>query len=60
MLPDGILVVLQSNNFKEGDGHINCVESIEEFKEQAPMSVSYFEGTLNLSNYNRFMLIGLK
>lgn len=60
MLPVGTLVILQSNDFKDGDGHINCVDSLEEFKKQAPMLETYYEGVLELEKYNRFMLIGLK
>lgn len=59
-IPTGKLVILQSNDFEEGDEHINCVKNIEEFKIQAPMSDILYEGTLSLEKYNRFMLIGLK
>ena len=60
MLPDGVLVALQSNDFKDGDGHINCVNSLEDFKKQAPMADVLYEGTLELDKYNRYMLIGIK
>jgi len=56
-LPHGNLVVLQSNNYKELDEHVNCVDSIEEFKRKSRIDVTW-EGELELPKYKRFMLIG--
>lgn len=58
-VPQGRLVVLQSNNYFEHDEHVNCVASLEEFKEQCPMDI-VFSGGLELPLYKRFMLIGHK
>jgi len=58
-VPQGRLVVLQSNNYFEHDEHINCVDSLEEFKKQCPMDI-VFSGELELPLYKRFMLIGYK
>ncbi len=59
-IPDGKLVVLQSNNFFEVEEHVNCVNSIEEFAVKAPMQNILYSGELFLPDYTRFMLIGYK
>ncbi len=59
-LPAGMLQVLQSNDYFECDEHVNCVESLEAFRRQAPMREILFAGTLRLDRYTRFMLIGRK
>ena len=60
LIPDGKLVVLQSNNFFEVEEHVNCVNSIEEFAVKAPMQNILYSGELFLPDYTRFMLIGYK
>lgn len=57
-IPSGTLLTLQSNNYFGIDGHVNCVDDIEQFKQQVPLSETLFEGELELKNYTRFMLIG--
>ena len=59
-IPDGKLVVLQSNNFYEVEEHVNCVGSVEEFAANAPMQNILYSGELDLPKYRRFMLIGYK
>ena len=59
-VPSGKIVVLQSNDFLEGIGHINCMTDLDEFKLTYPMSSIYYKGSMTLSKYNRFMLIGIK
>ena len=59
-IPDGKLVILQSNNYYEVDEHVNCVSSIEEFSTSAPMTTVLYNGELELPKYKRFMLIGYK
>lgn len=60
LIPDNMLVVLQSNNYHEGKDHTNCVDSLEVFKKQAPLTEILYEGKLDLDFYKRFMLIGKK
>ena len=60
LIPDGKLVVLQSNNYYEIEEHVNCVRSIEEFAVKAPMDNILYSGELELPKYKRFMLIGYK
>lgn len=59
-IPDGRLVVLQSNNFFEVEEHVNCVKDIKEFGRMAPMTGTLYAGELELPKYTRFMLIGYK
>ena len=59
-IPQGKLVVLQSNNFFEVPGHINCVNDLDDFASQAPLSEILYEGTLELPKYDRFMRVGYK
>ena len=59
-IPQGTLMILQSNNYFEIEEHVNCVEDIYEFKDMAPMSELYYMGMRDMSKYTRFMLIGKK
>jgi len=52
------IVAVQSNNMFEGDGHVNCVHSIDHMKKKFPMKEILFEGELQLKGYKRVMLIG--
>lgn len=60
MIPDNKLVILQNNDSKIDDDHVNNISSLDEMKAQAPMKMVLFEGTLALPKYNRYMLIGRK
>jgi len=59
-IPNGKLVILQSNNFFEIDEHVNCVNDLDDFASQSPLSEILYEGELKLSKYTRFMRIGFK
>lgn len=59
-IPDGKLVILQSNNYFEIKDHVNCSSSIEEFEEQTLMTSPLYTGELELEKYTRFMRIGYK
>ena len=59
-IPDGKLVVLQSNNYYEVEKHVNCVKDINEFGNMARMTGPLYAGELELPKYKRFMLIGYK
>ena len=60
LLPVGMPVVLQSNDYFSDPEHINCVRSLEEFEIQANLSKVAFHGTLGMTKYSRFMLIGYR
>jgi len=53
-------VALQSNNFFDHPSHINCSETLDDFKEYiSPMLKEvYYAGELYLDDYTRFMIIG--
>ena len=36
----------------------NCVDSLDKFKQQAPLSNFIYEGELELEKYTRYMIIG--
>ena len=59
-LPDGTLVVLQTNDYFENEQHSNCCKHLEEAKNKYSMQSVMYEGELDTSLYNRFMLIGIK
>ena len=52
------IVVLQSNNFFSGNGHISCCNSIEEFIEKAGLNTVWYSGELVMPMYTRYMIIG--
>ena len=57
------MVVLQSNNYKNVDQHINCVDSLDDFKERYSKyfnQLKGFELYIKKEDYTRFMLIGIK
>jgi hypothetical protein len=58
LIPSDKLVVLQSNNFFAGNGHINCVNTLDEFIGQVNLSSIMFCGQLVTPMYTRFMIIG--
>lgn len=58
-IPLNRTIVLQSNNYLEGNDHINCVGSEEEFVEQTGLSNIIYSGKLEMPMYTRFMVIGI-
>lgn len=59
-IPDGKLMVLQSNNYFSIEEHVNCVQGPMQFEEQSPMTEVLYQGALELPKYTRFMRIGRK
>ena len=54
-------IVLQTNNFYELDSHINCQDNVMQFANWVEPLLSekiYFAGTLNLGDFERYMVIG--
>lgn len=60
LIPEGKLVVLQSNDFFDHHEHKNCVFGVEELLESAPMTTVHFSGSMPTHKYTRFMVIGTK
>lgn len=59
-IPDGVLVIIQGNNFYEIEDHVNTSDSLNEFDLKAPMRHTMYLGELELPKYTRFMKIGIK
>ena len=59
-IPDGQLLVLQSNDYFACDEHVNCVPDLAAFRAQAPLSALLFAGERKMRRYTRFMQIGRK
>jgi len=57
-IPEGKMVILQSNNYKDGVGHINTADNEEQFVEQTGLKKIIYKGSLKLPMYTRFMIIG--
>lgn len=53
-------VLLQSNNFFDGNGHVNCSNSLEEFIEKSKLSNILYSGELIMPMYTRYMIIGTR
>lgn len=59
-LPNDKLLILQSNNFYNANGHVNCHDSLEHFRESVQLDEELFSGSLKLYGYDRYMIIGRK
>jgi len=59
-VPKGKIVILQSNDFLDGDGHINCMPNLEHFKSTYPLTTIWYDGSMTFEKYKRFMLFGVK
>lgn len=59
-LPKGCLVALQANSTTHFEGHIHEWSSLSDFSKTIDLSLTLFEGQLELPQYKRYMLIGAK
>ena len=59
VIPQGRIVVLQSNNYQEGNGHVSCVDSEDKLAEQAGLKDIWYKGKLEMPMYTRYMVIGI-
>jgi len=59
-IPSGKILILQTNNYFDIDGHVNCSESLKDFAAQTPMTTELYSGELHLTKYTRYMRIGIK
>lgn len=57
-VPPNTVVVLQSNNHTGIDGHINCVQSIDEFIKKVNLADILHSDSYNIGMYTRYMIIG--
>ena len=58
-IPDDVYIVLQSNNFKDHEEHVNCMSELDEFKRKSKLKVD-LEEELELPKYKRFLICGRK
>ena len=54
------LIIMQTNNSEEFEGHINTCEDVKEMQEKYPLSRTQYVGELITPAYTRFMQIGYK
>ena len=54
------LIVMQTNNSTEFDGHVNVCSSIEHMQELYPLSYTAYVGEMQTPAYTRYMQIGFK
>lgn len=54
------LIIMQTNNSADYEGHINICNSIEEMQQKYPLQQCLFKGSLKTPAYTRFMQIGYK
>ena len=54
------LIIMQTNNSDEFDGHINPCYTQSEMQEKYPLSKTLYVGALETPAYTRFMQIGYK
>lgn len=59
-IPQGKIVILQTNNFVEVNEHVNCSLSLSGFAKITIMTNVLYAGELKLDKYTRFMRIGIK
>ena len=59
-VPGDTWIVVQSNNFSSHREHINCSDSLKDFKWKSKISKEFYSGTLELPKYDRYMIIGRK
>jgi hypothetical protein len=59
-IPRGKIVMVQNNNFDEGDGHVSCVRNTDELRHKLGIEKYIYEGTRQFAAYSRFMVIGRK
>lgn len=58
-VPKKSLVVIQSNDYRDLQEHVNCVDTLQELEQKSNLKIM-FSDKLALQKYNRFMVIGYK
>ena len=57
---DDQLIILQTNDSPDFDGHINICNSLDDMKDKYPMRSVKYAGSLETPVYTRFMQVGYK
>jgi hypothetical protein len=58
-VPKKSLVIIQSNDYRDLEEHVNCVDTLQELEQKSNLKIM-FSDKLTLQKYNRFMVIGYK
>lgn len=58
MIPAGKILIVQNNDFLDGEGHVSNVESSHQLRNILNLNKVFYEGTREFPQYSRFMLIG--
>jgi hypothetical protein len=59
-IPQGKMVIIQSNDFWGGEHHVNCCFDIDDFNRKYPLLDQMYIGERAMQKYIRFMKIGIK
>ena len=59
-IPEGTILILQSNDFFDIEEHVNCSVDLDDFDKMIPMQDTLYLDELPLPLYSRFMKIGRK
>jgi trans-aconitate methyltransferase len=59
-ITNGSLVIFQSNNYKDIKEHVNCKDSLDEFKNSFVLNKTLYSGELKLDKFTRYMIVGIK
>lgn len=57
-VPEGSLIVAQSNNYRALPEHVNCVDNAEELAVKLGLKQVSYAGEMSYQKYTRFMVIG--
>lgn len=57
-IPAGRLMIVQNNDYLEGEGHVSTVDGSTQLRDLLSLSEVMYEGTRKFNQYNRFMIIG--
>lgn len=59
LIPENKLVIVQNNNFLDGNGHISCVNNSDELRRILNLRRVLYEGSRTFAMYDRYMIIGI-
>lgn len=59
-IPEGMPVILQTNDYFSNEQHVNCVESVEDALDKYQFSNVLYSGELDTGLYKRFMIAGIR
>lgn len=54
------LVIMQTNNSTQFDGHINVCHSVQHMQQQYALSTTLYAGSFSMPSYSRYMQIGYR